>query len=62
MKHGKGKWRKVASNPAEPKRVNQYDGHYNEDKKHGYGEFTWESGNKYCGNYHYDERQGYGTM
>ena len=32
------------------------------DKKHGYGEFTWESGNKYCGNYHYDERQGYGTM
>jgi len=32
------------------------------DKKHGYGQFQWESGNKYSGNYHRDERQGYGTM
>jgi hypothetical protein len=32
------------------------------DKKHGYGEFAWESGNKYTGNYHLDDRQGYGTM
>lgn len=62
MKHGKGKWKKYPSNPADKKRVNQYDGFYEYDKKHGYGQFTWESGNKYCGNYHYDVRQGYGTM
>ena len=41
---------------------NQYDGYYEMDKKHGYGEFHWESGTKYSGNYHEDERQGYGTM
>ena len=33
-----------------------YDGFYEFDKKHGYGEFYWESGNKYRGNYHQDER------
>ena len=62
MKHGKGKWRKISSNPNQKQAFNQYDGFYREDKKNGYGEFVWESGNKYCGNYHMDERQGYGTM
>ena len=32
------------------------------DKKHGYGVFTWESGNMYKGNYVEDERDGYGEM
>lgn len=61
MKHGKGKWRKK---PQEEDKVlcNQFEGHYVQDKKHGYGIFTWESGNKYIGNYHLDERQGYGAM
>ena len=59
MKHGKGKWKKATSIT---KKVNQYEGFYEYDKKHGYGEFKWESGNKYFGNYHYDVRQGYGTM
>ena len=62
QKHGKGKWRKQPSDPVEKTRSNQYDGHYEMDKKHGFGVFQWESGNKYTGNYHYDERQGYGTM
>jgi hypothetical protein len=32
------------------------------DKKHGYGIFSWESGNMYKGNYKDDERDGYGEM
>ena len=59
MKHGKGKWKKAVRGN---KIANFYEGYYEKDKKHGYGEFIWESGNKYCGNYHHDERQGYGTM
>ena len=68
MKHGKGKWKKedtgsrCDSRARSPQPTNQYDGYYERDKKHGYGEFTWESGNRYCGNYHEDERQGYGKM
>jgi len=30
--------------------------------KHGYGVFSWESGNVYKGNYEFDMRQGYGEM
>lgn len=62
MKHGKGKWKKAASDPDKKQAFNQYEGYYYQDKKHGYGEFTWESGNKYAGNYHDDDRQGYGIM
>lgn len=32
------------------------------DRKEGYGEFFWYSGNVYKGNYHNDEREGYGEM
>lgn len=32
------------------------------DKKQGYGEFQWISGNKYRGNYENDLREGYGEM
>lgn len=66
MKHGKGKWKKKSNDYQENgdtiKKFNMYDGYYEHDKKHGYGEFFWESGNKYRGNYHQDERQGYGVM
>ena len=54
MKNGKGKWKKAVSFGI--KSINKYDGFYEYDKKHGYGEFTWESGNRYFGNYHYDVR------
>ena len=30
--------------------------------KHGYGIFSWQSGNVYKGNYENDERNGYGEM
>ena len=45
------------SNPS-----NQYDGEYTNDRKNGYGVFSWESGNIYKGNYLDDERDGYGEM
>ena len=28
-----------------------YEGTYKDDMKHGYGEFSWASGNKYKGSY-----------
>ena len=58
MKHGKGKWKKRNVDGSESnsgngsKLCNMYDGYYEMDKKHGYGEFQWESGNRYIGNYH----------
>ena len=39
MKHGKGKWKKAPSNMTKSKATNNYDGFYEYDKKHGYGEF-----------------------
>ena len=67
MKHGKGKWRKMPEgNPLgsqQTKRVcNQFEGEYRKDKKTGYGEFHWQSGNVYKGMYTEDIRQGYGEM
>ena len=41
---------------------NTYEGEYFLDKKHGFGEFKWESGNYYKGNYKEDQRHGYGEM
>jgi len=58
MKHGKGKWKKDEANP----KCNQYTGDYFNDKKHGHGQFHWESGNYYVGNYFNDLRHGYGEM
>ena len=55
MKHGKGKWKK-AIREGDSKVGNYYDGYFEMDKKHGYGEFQWSSGNRYQGNYHGDER------
>lgn len=39
-----------------------YSGEYKSDKKCGYGEFNWSSGNKYIGNFFDDMRDGYGEM
>ena len=58
MKHGKGKWKKDEKNP----KCNQYSGEYQKDKKHGHGQFNWESGNYYIGEYKNDKRHGYGEM
>ena len=57
LKHGNGKWRK-----GKAKHTHAYDGEYSEDKKHGYGVFTWASGNVYKGYYKDDERDGEGEM
>ena len=58
MKHGKGKWRKRFN----AQNCNMYEGNYENDKKNGMGQFTWESGNYYKGCYKDDERHGYGEM
>jgi hypothetical protein len=39
---------------------NIYEGDYINDKKHGFGVFTWASGNIYKGDYKDDERNGNG--
>ena len=68
MKHGKGKWRKKpdsnqVNDSSKAKRIcNQFEGEYRRDKKNGYGEFYWQSGNVFKGNYQDDLRQGYGEM
>ncbi len=46
MKHGKGKWRSGKEN-----KCNYYEGEYDNDKKCGFGTFTWASGNVYKGEY-----------
>jgi len=58
LKHGKGRWKSGAGVP----NVNQYEGDYLNDKKHGFGIFSWASGNIYKGEYFEDERHGFGEM
>ena len=58
MKHGKGTWKKSSKIV----NCNRFIGNYSEDKKHGYGEFFWESGNYYKGNYEADKRHGQGEF
>ncbi|CDW90685.1 UNKNOWN [Stylonychia lemnae] len=60
MKNGKGKWKKCIE-PGQ-KVSNHFEGEYQDDQKHGYGEFNWQSGNKYKGYYENDQRNGYGEM
>jgi hypothetical protein len=62
LKHGKGKWRQLPSNPEEQQKFNQFEGTYVDDKKQGDGCFIWEMGNKYTGNYTNNERDGWGQM
>jgi len=61
MKHGKGKWRKKQIEggniqPGTMRLCNQFEGEYRKDKKNGYGEFHWQSGNVYKGTYVDDKR------
>lgn len=57
MKHGKGKWRSGRG-----PQCNSYEGDYVDDRKCGFGQFVWASGNIYKGEYKDDEREGYGEM
>lgn len=60
LKQGKGRWR---SGPTgQQGSINQYEGEYLNDRKHGFGTFTWASGNVYKGEYKEDERHGQGEM
>jgi len=47
-------WKKSSGNS------DKYEGEYCEDRKHGYGIFSWASGNIYKGNYIDDLRSGFG--
>jgi hypothetical protein len=57
LKNGHGWWRRHKENPS-----SQYEGEYSNDKKHGWGTFTWASGNIFKGNYKFDEWEGEGEM
>jgi len=39
----------------------KYEGHVKDDKKHGQGTLTFNSGDKYIGQWHNDKKQGQGT-
>ena len=56
LRDGKGAWKRGPGN------ADSYEGEYINDKKCGYGVFTWSSGNVYKGNYFEDLRHGYGEM
>ena len=45
MKSGQGHWKSIESSD----RGNEYQGKYKNDKKHGFGEYTWVSGSRYRG-------------
>ncbi len=68
LKHGKGKWKKgiLTDNKNNENSTivknNQYSGEYAFDRKNGYGEFQWGSGNLYKGQYKDDMRDGHGEM
>jgi hypothetical protein len=54
LRHGNGVWKRSSGVS------DKYEGEYANDKKSGYGIFTWASGNIYKGNYFDDVRHGYG--
>ena len=56
MRDGNGLWKKHPGNS------DKFEGEYKEDKKDGYGIFTWQNGNIYKGHYKNDIREGYGEM
>ena len=58
MMCGKGVWVKDENDP----NSDTYVGEYLRDKKHGYGEFKWQSGGHYKGHYVQDLKEGYGEM
>jgi hypothetical protein len=58
MKNGKGRWKKFIEGNQIGKLSNEFRGEYVNDRKNGYGEFKWHSGNIYKGMYKDDERDG----
>lgn len=54
LRDGQGLWKRRAG------KADMYNGEYRNDKKWGYGVFTWESGNIYKGHYEGDIRSGWG--
>ena len=56
LREGHGVWKKGSGNS------DKYEGEYKDDKKEGYGVFSWENGDVYKGNYVEDLREGYGEM
>ena len=56
LRDDQGIWKKGPGNS------DKYEGQYANDKKCGYGIFTWASGNIYKGHYDSDQRHGYGEM
>ena len=54
LRDGHGFWKRGVGHS------DHYDGNYRNDKKWGYGIFTWASGNVYKGNYEADMRNGFG--
>lgn len=56
LRDGKGLWKRGVGNS------DKYEGNYKSDRKSGYGEFAWTSGNVYKGHYEADSRNGYGEM
>jgi hypothetical protein len=56
LRNGQGIWKRGTGNS------DKYEGEYVNDKKCGYGVFSWATGNIYKGNYESDVRNGYGEM
>lgn len=56
-RNGKGYWRSSNATPCDT-----YDGEYQNDKKCGWGTYTWENGVSYEGEFMNDLRQGEGTV
>ena len=41
--------------------MQEYEGDYVHDKKHGHGRYSWPSGAYFCGYFEYDLREGTGV-
>lgn len=58
LRSGKGLWRKIYDDGT----LDQYCGYYENDKKNGYGEYSWANGNLYKGEFVDDFKHGSGVM
>ena len=54
---GHGVWKR-----SEGKHSDKYEGEFENNKKEGYGIYSWEAGHMYKGKYHNNLRHGYGEM